>query len=108
MPSLRNAAAKKSDRAVREIACRRLGLIHDALPTSTVPQFGKRGVRPKVLTPEERYRQILGLPLGRRLAPAEIYQAYKHAAKSMCPDHGGNGHVFHELVEAQDALMKHR
>lgn len=108
LPSLRHASARKPDRAVREIARRRLGLIHDALHTLTAPQFGKRGVAPKALTPEERYRQMLGLPLGRRLAPAEIHQAYKQAAKNVHPDHGGNGPAFHELAEARDALMKHR
>lgn len=108
MPSLRNVVAKKPDRAMREIARRRLALIHDALHALTAPQFGKRGVAPKVMTPEERYRQMLGLPLGRRLDPAEIHQAYKHAAKNMHPDHGGDAHAFHELAEARDALMKQR
>jgi len=108
MPSLRNASAKSSDRAVREIARRRLGLIHDALHALTAPQFGKRGVASKALTPEERYRQVLGLPLGPRLDPAEIHQAYKNAAKRAHPDHGGDGQAFHELAEARDALMKQR
>lgn len=108
MPSLRDVVAKKPDRAMREIARRRLGLIYDALHALTAPQFGKRGVAPKVPTPEQRYRQMLGLPLGRRLDPAEIHQAYKHAAKNAHPDHGGDAHAFHELAEARDALMKQR
>ena len=108
MPSLRNAVAKKSDHVARETVRRRLGLIHDALHALTMPQFGKRGVAPKVPTPEERYRQMLGLPLERRLDPAEIHQAYKHAAKRVHPDHGGDGHAFHALAEARDALMKQR
>lgn len=108
MPSLRNVVVKKPDRAAREIARRRLGLIHDALHALTAPRFGKRGVAPKVLTPEQRYRQMLGLPLGRRLDPAEIHQAYKQAARNVHPDHGGDGHAFHQLAEARDALMKQR
>ena len=108
LPSLRHAVAKKSDRTLHEIARRRLRPVHDALHTLTAPQFGKRGLAPKALTPEERYRQILGLPLGRRLAPAEIRQAYKQAAKNAHPDRGGNGPAFRELAAARDALMKHR
>jgi hypothetical protein len=106
MPSLRNAVVMKSDRTAGEIVRRRLGLIHDALHALTAPQFGKRGIAPKVPTPEERYRQMLGLPPGRRLDPAEIHQAYKRAAKSVHPDHGGDGHAFRQLAEARDALMK--
>ena len=49
---------------------------------------------------------MLGLPLGRRLAAAEIHQAYKHAAKTMHPDGGGNEREFRELSAARDALMK--
>lgn len=65
MPSLRNAMAKKSDHVAREIVRRRLGLIQAALHALTAPQFGKRSVAPKVPAPEERYRQMLGLPLDR-------------------------------------------
>lgn len=108
MPSLRNAMAKKSDHVAREIVRRRLGLIQAALHALTAPQFGKRSVAPKVPAPEERYRQMLGLPLDRRLDPAEIHQAYKNAAKRVHPDHGGDGHAFGQLAEARDALMKQR
>jgi curved DNA-binding protein CbpA len=51
---------------------------------------------------------MLGLPLGRRLAAAEIHQAYKRAAKTAHPDSGGNGQEFRELSAARDALMKER
>ena len=104
LPSLRNTLAKSADRSTRDIARRRLGPVRDALHTLTAPSFGRRGAAASV-TPEERYRQILGLPLGRRLAASEIHQAYKRAAKTMHPDGGGNGHAFLELAKARDALM---
>jgi hypothetical protein len=46
------------------------------------------------------------LPLDRRLARAEIHQAYKRAAKIMHPDGGGDAQSFCELAAARDALMK--
>ena len=58
------------------------------------------------MTPEEHYRRLLGLPLGRRLFGPEIHQAYKRAAKTTHPDGGGNARAFHELSAARDALMK--
>jgi hypothetical protein len=57
-------------------------------------------------TREECYRQLLGLPLGRRLSSAEIHRAYKHVAKHAHPDAGGNVKAFLELSAARDALMK--
>jgi hypothetical protein len=106
--SLRNAALTSADRRAREVAHRRLSVIRDVLHTLTAPRFGKRGTAPRMPTPEEHYRQMLGLPLGRRLAPTEIHQAYKHAAKTMHPDGGGNEREFRELSAARDALMKER
>jgi hypothetical protein len=106
LPSLRNASLGSADRRAREVAHRRLSVIRDILHTLTAPRFGKRGIAPRTLTPEEHYRQMLGLPLGRRLAAAEIHQAYKHAAKTMHPDGGGNEREFRELSAARDALMK--
>ena len=106
LPSLRNAAAKSADRGTKEVARRRLSLVRDALHTMVAPRFGKRGVPPKAMTPEEHHRQTLGLPFGRRLAGAEIHQAYKRAAKSRHPDGGGNATEFLALSEARDALMK--
>jgi hypothetical protein len=107
LPSLRNASLTTADHRAREVARRRLSLIRDVLHTLTAPRFGKRGLAPKTLTPEERYRQMLGLPFGVRLAATEIHQAYKRAAKTMHPDGGGNARQFQELAAARDALMKH-
>jgi curved DNA-binding protein CbpA len=59
-------------------------------------------------TLEECYRQLLGLPLGRRLSGVEIHQAYKRVAKTAHPDAGGNAREFLELSAARDALMKER
>ena len=61
-----------------------------------------------MLTPEECDRQLLGLPLGRRLSGAEIHRAYKRAAKTAHPDGGGSARQFLELSAARDALMKQR
>jgi hypothetical protein len=106
LPSLRNAAAWSADQATRDIARRRLGLFMEAMHTLTAPRFGRRDVPARKLTAEEQYRQLLGLPLDRRLAPAEIHQAFKRAAKTMHPDVGGDARQFQELSVARDALMK--
>ncbi len=107
LPILRQAAARSADRRTRETAQRRLGIIADALHMLAAPQFGRRGLATKPLSQEEQYRQLLGLPLGRRLAATEIHQAFKRAAKTVHPDGGGNGPAFLELAAARDALMKH-
>ncbi|MGY3484075.1 hypothetical protein ACVW1C_001958 [Bradyrhizobium sp. USDA 4011] len=107
LPILRQAALKSADRRTRSMALRRLGIVSDALHMLSAPQFGRRGLTPKALTQEERYRQLLGLPFGRRLAANEVHQAFKHAAKTMHPDGGGNGPAFLELTAARDALIKH-
>jgi hypothetical protein len=108
LPSLRNACVNKADQSTKNLAWRRFSLVRDALHTLTLPRFGKRGHVSKALTPEEHYRQMLGLPFGRRLAGPEIHQAYKRAAKSAHPDGGGNPRQFQELSKARDALMKQR
>ena len=108
LPSLRSASLKSADRSAREIARRRLSIVRDVLHTLTAPRFGKRGIAPKLPMPEAHYRQMLGLPLDRRLAAAEIHQAYKRAAKTVHPDGGGNAQQFRELSAARDALMKGR
>jgi hypothetical protein len=108
LPGLRNASLKKADRSTKAQARRRLSAIRDVLHALSVPQFGKRGVGPKLLTPEERYRQMLGLPLGHRLSGVEIHEAYKRAAKIAHPDVGGNEQEFQELSAAKEALMKER
>jgi hypothetical protein len=106
LPSLRNASLRKADRSANEVARRRLSLIRDALHALDVPRFGKRLGRSP--TPEEHFRQMLGLPLGRRLSAPEIHQAYKRVAKTTHPDGGGNAQDFLELSAAHDALMKER
>ena len=106
LPSLRSASARKADQGTRNLAWRRFSVVRDALHTLTLPRFGKRGVPSPSLTPEQHYRQLLGLPFGRRLAGSEIHQAYKRAAKTMHPDGGGNSREFQELAQARDALMK--
>jgi hypothetical protein len=108
LPSLRDASLGGTGRGSKELARRRLSVVRDILHTLTAPQFGKRGNTPMRLTPEEHHRQLLGLPLGRRLAAPEIHQAYKRAAKSAHPDGGGNAHEFQQLSAARDALMKQR
>jgi hypothetical protein len=108
LPSLRNASLENADRSTQDEARRRLGAIRDLFHALDTQRFGRRGVAPKPRTPEERYRQMLGLPLGRRLARAEIHQAYKHAAKTAHPDVGGNAREFVALSAAQEALMKER
>lgn len=108
LPSLRNASLKTADRGARELARRRLSVMRDALHVLTAPGFGKRGGGPGSLTPEERHRQLLGLPFGRHLSITEITQGYKRAAKTIHPDGGGNAREFQELSAARDALMKQR
>ncbi|WP_076862925.1 hypothetical protein [Bradyrhizobium mercantei] len=107
LPILRQAALKSADRRTKSMAQRRLGIVSDALHMLSAPQFGRRGLMPKVLTQEEKYRQLLGLPFGRRLAATEVHQAFKRAAKTVHPDGGGNGPAFLELAAARDALIKH-
>jgi curved DNA-binding protein CbpA len=76
------------------------------LHTLITPQFGRRQIPVKLPTPEEHYRQLLGLPLGCRLSSAEIHRAYKLHAKSAHPDAGGNVEAFLKLSAAHEALMK--
>ena len=104
-PSIRNAAANPQDHMTRVVARRRLGIVRDVLHELTAPKFGRRGAEPKALSPEERYREMLGLPLGRRLAATEIHQAFRRTAKRMHPDAGGDAHAFLALSAARDALM---
>jgi hypothetical protein len=108
LPTLRNASLAGADRSTRDEARRRFGAIRDILQALDAAGFGRRGIAPKPLTAEERYRRLLGLPLGRPLARAEIHQAYKRAAKTAHPDAGGNAREFLALSAAQEALMKQR
>jgi hypothetical protein len=106
LPSFRNASLDEADGGTKAVARRRLGIIHDVLHSLTFPRFGKRGTAPKLLTPEQRHRQMLGLPFDRRLSAPEIHQAFKHAAKTAHPDAGGSAGEFLEIAAARDALIK--
>jgi hypothetical protein len=108
LPILRGAARDDADQVTRDAARRRLGVMRDVLLTLTTPQFGKRQAAIKLPTPDERYRELLGLPLGRRLSETEIHRAYKRVAKHAHPDAGGNVEAFLQLSAARDALMKER
>jgi hypothetical protein len=108
LANLRSALLKTADRSTRDLAHRRFGIVRDVLHALDAPRFGRRGTVLAALSPEQRHRQRLGLPLGRRLSGPEIHQAYKRAAKTAHPDSGGNEHEFHELSLARDALMKER
>ena len=103
-PSIRNAANNPQDYMSGVVARRRLGVIRDVLHGLTTPKFGRRGTE-KTLTPEERYREMLGLPLEGRLAPTEIHRAFRRSAKLVHPDAGGDAHAFLALSAARDALM---
>lgn len=106
VPSLRNATSRWADGEAKLVARRRLAIVLEVLNTLTAPQFGRRSHEPKTLTPEERYRQLLGLPFGCHLPATEIHRAFKRAAKTAHPDAGGSERAFLALAEARDALMK--
>ena len=104
VPSIRNAATNPQDQMTGVVARRRLGVIRDVLHELTSPKFGRRDTN-KVLTEDERYRDMLGLPLDGRLAATEIHQAFRRVAKRMHPDAGGDARAFLALSAARDALM---
>jgi hypothetical protein len=108
LPILRSACAPDADQSTEVAARRRLGVIREVLHSLTTPQFGKRANPEKVASPAERYRELLELPLGRRLSGAEIHRAWKRAAKRAHPDTGGSAQQFLELSTARDVLMKER
>jgi hypothetical protein len=108
LPALRIAALKNADRGARDEARRRFEIMRDVLRSLDAAGFGQRDVAPKPISPQARHRQLLGLPLDRRLTPAEIHRAYKRAAKTAHPDGGGDAQKFLALSAAQDALMKER
>ena len=108
LPILRAATNENADHVTRDAARRRLAVLRDVLLGLTTPKFGKRQTEMKLPTAEECYRQLLGLPLGRRLSETEIHAAYKRHAKRAHPDAGGNVRAFLELSAAHDALMKER
>ena len=104
-PSIRNATLNPQDHMTRVVARRRLGVIRDTLHELTAPKFGRRGGEERALTPDEIYREMLGLPLDRQLAATEIHQAFRRSAKRMHPDAGGDASAFLALSAARDALM---
>jgi len=106
LPILRSASSADADHSTTDAARRRLGVIREVLHTLTTPTFGRRENAPKLLTSEERYRQMLGLPQGPRLSAPEIHGAWKRAAKTAHPDGGGSAQKFLELSAARDALIK--
>jgi len=108
LPSLRSASLEDADIGSKELAWQRVGAMRDVLHARDAPRFGKRGDAPTSLTLPDRHRQMLGLPLGRRLSGPEIHQAYKRAAKKAHPDGGGTERKFQELSAARDALMKEK
>jgi hypothetical protein len=107
LPILRRALLETTDPGITDAAQRRLGIIREVLHTTT-PRFGRRDIPVRQLTPEERHRQLLGLPLDRRLTLSEIHRAYKRVAKSAHPDAGGSAREFQALSAAREALMKQR
>jgi hypothetical protein len=108
LPSLRNASTGNADGNTRDAARRRLRVVREVLHTLASPRFGRREASVKLPTLEERYRQLLELPLDRRLSAAEIHRAYKHVAKRAHPDAGGSAGEFLELAAAREALMKQK
>jgi DnaJ domain len=109
VPILRRAAEAGAEHATCVAARRRLGVVREVISALTTPQFGQRSVAlSKPLTPEERSRKLLGLPLDRRLSENEIHRAYKLLAKRAHPDAGGSEEAFLRISAAHDALMKER
>jgi len=106
LPILRRAALDTADPDITHAAQRRLGIVRDVLQTLTTPKFGRRDIPLRQLTPEQRHRELLGLPLDSRLTFAEINRAYKQVAKSAHPDAGGSAQQFLALSAAREALMK--
>ena len=106
LPILRHAAAVTTDPDITGAARRRLGIIREVLHTLATPKFGRRDIPVKELALEEKYRQLLGLPLDRRLSAPEIHRAWKRAAKSAHPDAGGSVQAFQALSAAREALIE--
>jgi hypothetical protein len=106
LPILRSAAGLGADHVTLDAAKRRLIVVLDVLIELTTPRFGRRGAKPKPLSPDQRARKLLGLPIDGTLSAPEIRSAFRRAAKTMHPDAGGSEAAFRELVAAQDVLMK--
>src|SRR5260370_13278673 len=96
LPILRSASAEESHQSTRDAARRRLGVIRDVLHELPTPRFGQRQTLSKSLSPEVRYRQLLGLPLRRRLSRVDIHRPYKPVANRAHPDPAGTQRPFLE------------
>lgn len=115
LPSLRLAVSGK-DKAAMALAQRRFGIVHDALHSLTLPQFGRRrrsseqppAGEPAPSAAESGQRLLLGLPTHGTLHESEIQEAYRRKAKKAHPDGGGSRKAFLELVKARDALLTDR
>lgn len=105
-PILRSASGYAADAVTLDAARRRLIVVLDVLIELTTPRFGRRGAKPKPLTPDQHARKLLGLPIDGALSAPEIHGAFRRAAKTMHPDAGGSEAAFRALVAAQDELMK--
>jgi hypothetical protein len=106
MPILRSATGFAADHVTIDAARRRLHVVLDVLIELTTPRFGRRGAKPKPLSPDQHARKLLGLPIDGLLSGPEIHTAFRRAAKTMHPDAGGSEEAFRELVAAQDMLVK--
>ncbi|MGJ4943274.1 J domain-containing protein [Bradyrhizobium sp. HKCCYLS1011] len=106
LPIVRAAATSLTDDGTDDAARRRLLVVLDVLIELTAPRFGRRGIKPKPLSPDQHARKLLGLPIDGPLSGAEIHGAFRRAAKLMHPDMGGSAEAFRELAAAQDVLLK--
>jgi hypothetical protein len=106
LPILRTATVYGADQATLDAARRRLMIVFDVLFELTTPRFGRRGARPKPLSPDQGARRLLGLPVDGPLSGADIHGAFRRAAKLMHPDAGGSEAAFLQLAAARDMLMK--
>jgi len=104
LPVLRQAV-DNDDHSVTLAARRRVGVVLDVVHDLTAPRFGRRNAMPKKMSSEDRARRMLGLPLAVQLTCEDINQAYRRAAKSTHPDHGGNAQAFIDLAAARDILI---
>jgi hypothetical protein len=105
IPVLRLALRGGGDAEIADAVRRRLAVVLDRLRELTMPRFGRRGAAPKPLSPEDRARKMLDLPIGVQLTCDDIAHAFRRAAKRMHPDAGGDAAAFRDLATARDALM---
>src|SRR5262249_15795992 len=97
LPVLRQAVSN-DDHSVTVAAQPRPAVVLDVVHDLSAPRFGRRNVKPKKLSSEDRARRMLGLPLAVQLTCDDINQAYRRAAKGMHPDQGGSNEAFIDLA----------